>query len=151
MSDSTTSSLSDPDRQRESKMPSEQQDAAKYSDAQHVTNLLLLVSRLVQQLRKRHPENPVAEQAMDYLRRANLQPSILRGVRQNIGLPAEQSGQHEQNLAYHQRRNDLLMELEGRVLIKWQNKWVISFDDYSDMSSTDLRIIADELDRRNKQ
>jgi len=51
----------------------------------------------------------------------------------------------------HQRRNELLMEIEGRVLIKWQNKWVVSFDGYPDMSSTDLRIIADELDRRNKQ
>ena len=58
---------------------------------------------------------------------------------------------YERAKARHERRNELLMDLEGRVLIQWQNKWVISFDDYPDMTSTDLRIIADELDRRNNE
>lgn len=61
------------------------QDASKYTDAQHVTNLVLLVGRLVHQVRRHEAENTVVEQAMDYLRRANLQPVILRGVKQNIG------------------------------------------------------------------
>lgn len=61
-----------------------EQDASKYSDAQHVTNLVMLVARLVAQVRKYDSENITAEKAMDYLRRANLQPSILRGVTQNI-------------------------------------------------------------------
>lgn len=68
------------------------QDASKYTDAQHVTNLVLLVGRLVQQVRNLTSatttdipkENPVAAQAMDYLRRADLTPSITRGVYENI-------------------------------------------------------------------
>lgn len=78
------------------------QDASKYSDAQHVSNLVLLVGRLVQQVRNLTPEpstspssqvtqlageNPVAAQAMDYLRRADLLPSITRGVMENIKRP----------------------------------------------------------------
>lgn len=63
------------------------QDASKYTDAQHVGNLVLLVGRLVQQVRKHDSENQTVEQAMDYLRRANLQPSILRGIKKNLGLP----------------------------------------------------------------
>lgn len=50
------------------------------SDAQHVANLVLLVGRLVQQVRKHDKENPVVEKAMDYLRRSDLIPSITRGV-----------------------------------------------------------------------
>lgn len=51
----------------------------------------------------------------------------------------------------HERRNQLLIAIEGRLLIPWQGKWVISHSDFDipDMSATDLRIIADELDRRN--
>ena len=67
-----------------------EQDASKYSDAQHVSNLVLLVARLVQQIRTLNPatgEAPVAAQAMDYLRRACLQPSILGGVTENIKRP----------------------------------------------------------------
>ncbi len=77
------------------------QDAATYTDAQHVSNLVLLIGRLVQQVRNLTPEpetmssshtrvaseNPVAAQAMDYLRRADLMPSILRGVTENIKRP----------------------------------------------------------------
>ena len=53
----------------------------------------------------------------------------------------------------HERRNDLLIALEGRVLAAWQGKWVLSFNDFDipDMSADDLRIIADELDRRNNE
>jgi hypothetical protein len=75
--------------------PPPTQDASKYTDAQHVTNLVLIVGRLVQQLRNATVgkdatvpyENPVAAQAMDYLRRADLTPSITRGVYENITRP----------------------------------------------------------------
>ena len=70
--------------------PNLEQDASKYSDAQHVSNLVLLVARLVQQVRNLNPatsENPVAASAMDYLRRADLTPSIMRGVYENIRRP----------------------------------------------------------------
>lgn len=63
------------------------QDASEYTDAQHVGNLVMLVGRLVQQVRKHDSENKTVEQAMDYLRRANLNPSILRGIKTNLGLP----------------------------------------------------------------
>jgi hypothetical protein len=78
--------------------PPPTQDASNYTDAQHVTNLVLLVARLVQQVRNltykptgteatTPSENPVAAQAMDYLRRADLTPSITRGVYENIKRP----------------------------------------------------------------
>lgn len=70
--------------------PPPEQDASKYTDAQHVSNLVLLVARLVQSVRNLNtamPENPVVVQAMDYLRRADLNPSILRGVTENIKRP----------------------------------------------------------------
>lgn len=63
------------------------QDPAKYTDAQHVSNLVLLVGRLVRQVLKVDNENTVAEQAMDYLRRSDLKTSILRGVTENIKRP----------------------------------------------------------------
>ena len=74
------------------------QDASKYTDAQHVANLVLLVGRLVQQVRNltykptgteatTQSENPVAAQAMDYIRRSDLTPSITRGVYENIRRP----------------------------------------------------------------
>ncbi len=50
------------------------------TDAQHVANLVILVGRLVRQVRKSDPSNDVAEKAMDYLRRSDLTPSITRGV-----------------------------------------------------------------------
>lgn len=50
------------------------------TDAQHVANLVLLVGRLVRQVRRTDPTNDVAEKAMDYLRRSDLMPSITRGV-----------------------------------------------------------------------
>jgi hypothetical protein len=43
-----------------------------------ISDLTLLVGRLVQQVRKHDSSNPVAEKAMDYLRRKNLSASILR-------------------------------------------------------------------------
>lgn len=56
-------------------------------DAQHVSNLAMLVGRLVQQLRSHDNENSVAEQAMDYLRRSDLIPSMLRGTTANARQP----------------------------------------------------------------
>ena len=55
-----------------------EQDASKYTDAQHVQNLAMLVRRLARALDKLAPGNKTGEQAMDYLKRANLQGSILR-------------------------------------------------------------------------
>lgn len=51
----------------------------------------------------------------------------------------------------HERRNELLMGLEGLVVVQWQGTWVFSINDFDipDMTAADLRIIADELDRRN--
>lgn len=46
----------------------------------HVSNLVMLVGRLVQQLKRLDPENPVIEDAMGYLRRSDLMPSVTRGV-----------------------------------------------------------------------
>lgn len=43
-----------------------------------VGDLVMLVSRLVQQVKKHDPENDVAKKAMDYLKRKDLMPSILR-------------------------------------------------------------------------
>jgi hypothetical protein len=60
------------------------QDASKYTDAQHCANLSILVARLVQQVRKHDVNNDVANKAMDYIKRANLDGSILRGVTENI-------------------------------------------------------------------
>ena len=56
----------------------------------------------------------------------------------------------------HERRNELLMDLEGCSIVMWNGKWVFDFEvlyanDRRNLSTTDLRIIADELDRRNKQ
>lgn len=53
------------------------------TDSQHVANLTMLVGRLVQQIRKYDKENPVVEKAMDYLRRSDLVPSLLRGTTEN--------------------------------------------------------------------
>lgn len=50
------------------------------TDARHVVNLVTLVGRLIQQVRKHDANNPVVEKAMEYLRRNDLQPSILRGA-----------------------------------------------------------------------
>lgn len=58
-------------------------------DAQHVTNLAMLVGRLVQQLRNHEKENPVVEKAMEYLRRSDLIPSMLRGTTANARQPKE--------------------------------------------------------------
>lgn len=63
-------------------------NAKDLSDAQHVSNLVILIARLVQQVRNNDPENDVATKAMDYLKRADLQPSMLRGVTENISKPA---------------------------------------------------------------
>ena len=43
-----------------------------------IADLVMLIGRLVQQVRRFDKDNPVAEKAMDYLRRKSLGPSILR-------------------------------------------------------------------------
>lgn len=55
-------------------------EAACDTTSQQVSNLVMLVGRLVHQVRKYDETNDVAEKAMDYLRRKDLMPSILRGV-----------------------------------------------------------------------
>lgn len=50
------------------------------ADARHVANLVMLVSRLVHQIRRHETNNDVAEKAMNYLRRKDLLPSIVRDV-----------------------------------------------------------------------
>ena len=67
--------------------------------------------------------------------------------------PAEAIAQHiaavmQQNLAHHQRRNELLMDLANHI--SKRGGWHVWFDGLR-YSANDLRIIADELDRRNKQ
>jgi len=64
--------------------------------------------------------------------------------------------QHAKNLAHHQRRNDLLINMEGENITKHSGVWVFQFRDPNaeclrTIFAEDLRIIADELDRRNKQ
>jgi hypothetical protein len=54
------------------------------TSAQQVGNLAVLVARLVKQVRKHDPLNDVAAKAMDYLRREELDGSILRGIKQNM-------------------------------------------------------------------
>jgi hypothetical protein len=54
------------------------------TSAQQVGNLAVLVIRLVRQVRKHDPLNDVAAKAMDYLRREELDGSILRGIKQNM-------------------------------------------------------------------
>lgn len=43
-----------------------------------IGNIAMLVGRLVQQVRRLEPNNPVADKAMDYLRRCDLTPSLIR-------------------------------------------------------------------------
>lgn len=56
-----------------------------YTNAEKVGNLVILVGRLIQQVRKHDPDNDVVEKALDYLKRANLEPSILRGIKDRQG------------------------------------------------------------------
>lgn len=44
----------------------------------HVSNLVMLVARLVQQVKRFDSDNDVAKKALDYLQREDLTPSILR-------------------------------------------------------------------------
>jgi transposase-like protein len=49
-----------------------------------IGDLAMLVARLVRQVRRLEPDNDVAEKAMCYLRRHNLQGSILRETNQSM-------------------------------------------------------------------
>lgn len=53
---------------------------ADMKDQPKVSDLAMLIARLVRQVRKNDPDNPVAAKAMDYLRRHDLRGSILREV-----------------------------------------------------------------------
>lgn len=55
-----------------------------------ISDLVMLIGRLVHQVRKHDVSNPVSESAMDYLRRKNLSASILREVRVCGQLSADQ-------------------------------------------------------------
>lgn len=54
------------------------------TEAQHVSNLAMLVGRLVHQIRRFDKNNDVAEKAIGYLQRSDLMPSITRGVTLNV-------------------------------------------------------------------
>jgi hypothetical protein len=43
-----------------------------------IGDLVMLIGRLIHQLNKFEPENPITAKAMDYLRRKNLSSAILR-------------------------------------------------------------------------
>lgn len=55
-------------------------EAERDETSQYVSDLVMLVSRLVQQVRNHDETNDVAEKAMDYLRRKDLILSIIRGI-----------------------------------------------------------------------
>ena len=67
-------------------------------------------------------------------------------------LQCQSDEEYEKNVAYYQRRNELLMAMEQIGCFESIGGQVC-FQTPSDCfwSATDLRIIADELDRRNKQ
>ena len=50
-----------------------------------IGDLAMLVARLVRQVRKHDATNSVAEKAMDYLRRHDLQGSVLREIIKKAG------------------------------------------------------------------
>lgn len=54
-----------------------------------ITDLAMLVARLVQQVRKHDVTNDVAEKAMDYLRRKDLVGSILREATERFAIKRE--------------------------------------------------------------
>lgn len=54
-----------------------------------IADLAMLVSRLVQQVRKYDPTNDVAEKAMNYLRRKDLTGSILRESTKRFAIKQE--------------------------------------------------------------
>jgi len=60
-------------------------DAKGDTKEPRITDLVMLVGRLVQQVRRHDIDNPVAAKAMDYLRRKSLSHSILREVRNQQG------------------------------------------------------------------
>ena len=45
-----------------------------------IADLVMLVARLIHQVRKHEPDNDVAEKAMDYLRRKDLVGAVLREI-----------------------------------------------------------------------
>lgn len=51
-----------------------------------IGDLVMLVGRLVQQVRRFDAQNDVAEDAMDYLRRKNLSASFLREFKARHGI-----------------------------------------------------------------
>lgn len=55
------------------------------TDAHKVANLAMLVARLVHQVRRHDPDNATAVQAMDYMRRCDLQGSVLRSILAGYG------------------------------------------------------------------
>lgn len=52
-----------------------------------IADLAMLVGRLVHQLGKHEPDNPVLQKAMDYLRRKDLAGSVLREIEKKTEVP----------------------------------------------------------------
>lgn len=81
-----------------------------------VADLAMLVSRLVQQVRKHEPDNDVAEKAMDYLRRKDLTGSILRET-----MPSH-SGEGLEYVMSEELFNELARRNECTVLLVLTNR-----------------------------
>lgn len=81
-----------------------------------IADLAMLVSRLVQQVRKHDPTNDVAEKAMDYLRRKDLTGSILRET-----MPAH-SGEGLEYVMSEELFNELARRNECTVLLSLTNR-----------------------------
>lgn len=58
-----------------------------------IVNMGMLIARLVRQVRRFDPNNSVAEQAMGYLRRVDLAPSILRETMRTQGGQKKDDGE----------------------------------------------------------
>ena len=54
------------------------------SDEPTIADLAMLVARLVRQVRQFDATNPLADKAMDYLRRKNLCSAILRDIMEDM-------------------------------------------------------------------
>jgi hypothetical protein len=59
-------------------------EARSKADEPKIADLCMLVARLVQQVRRFDPTNNVAEKAMDYMRRKELGPSVLREIMEDM-------------------------------------------------------------------
>lgn len=93
-----------------------------------IADLAMLVSRLVQQVRKHDPTNDVAEKAMDYLRRKDLTGSILRETTPSL------SGEGLEYIMSEELFNEIARRNECTVLLALTNR-----TDQEDLVMTEWR------------